>query len=37
MLQGLNDINIGNWKNDPNVSVKIGQQIEADELEKIAL
>ncbi|WP_104741965.1 phage capsid family protein [Helicobacter ailurogastricus] len=29
MLQGLNEINIGNWKNDPNVSVKIGQQIEA--------
>ncbi|MFC3847892.1 DUF4043 family protein [Helicobacter baculiformis] len=27
-LSGLNQINIANWKNDPNVSVKIGEQIE---------
>ncbi|TSA81488.1 DUF4043 family protein [Helicobacter mehlei] len=29
MLAGLNDINLANWKSDPNVSVKIGEQIEA--------
>ncbi|WP_104640054.1 phage capsid family protein [Helicobacter bizzozeronii] len=28
MLAGLNNINLANWKSDPNVSVKIGEQIE---------
>lgn len=28
MLDGLNQINIASWKDDPNVSVKIGQEIE---------
>ncbi|CAM3304063.1 hypothetical protein HELA111659_03020 [Helicobacter labetoulli] len=28
MLEGLNEVNISQWKTDPNVSVKIGQEIE---------
>ncbi|WP_121022115.1 phage capsid family protein [Helicobacter vulpis] len=28
-LSALNQINLANWKNDPNVSVKIAEQIEA--------
>lgn len=28
MLDGLNQINLSEWKNDPNVAVKIGQEIE---------
>lgn len=28
MLEGLNEVNIAQWKTDPNVSVKIGQEIE---------
>ena len=28
MLEGLNNINIANWEKDPNVSVKIGEEIE---------
>ena len=28
MLQGLNEINLSEWKSDPNVAVKIGHEIE---------